>query len=187
MKRIVVYIPVTLATILFVSCSVKEMHEAMDGLKTMSSVVASIDEDPHSRAHIEYSEWVKWDPDDVIGVFSDTDTPVSFRTDGGNVFVSIDGQSVSGHEFYAFFPYGSETFDAGNRKVLHFNNSSPLLGANPDLSSLPMVAKSDGPSFAFKQTCGILHFSINGDQLLRSITLETNGTECVFGNVTVNM
>ena len=187
MKRIVVYIPVTLATILFVSCSVKEMHEAMDGLKTMSSVVASIDEDPHSRAHLEYSEWVKWDPDDVIGVFSDTDTPVSFRTDGGNVFVSIDGQSVSGHEFYAFFPYGSETFDAGNRKVLHFNNSSPLLGATPDLSSLPMVAKSDGPSFAFKQTCGILHFSINGDQLLRSITLETNGNECVFGNVTVNM
>ena len=187
MKRIVVYIPATLATILFVSCSVKETHEAMDGLKTMSSVVASIDEDPHSRAHLEFYEWVKWDPDDVIGVFSDTDTPVSFRTDGGNVFVSIDGQSVSGHEFYAFFPYGSETFDADNRKVLHFNNSSPLLGATPDLSSLPMVAKSDGPSFAFKQTCGILHFSISGTQLLKSVMLETGGNESVFGDVTVDL
>ena len=187
MKRRFVYIPATLATILFVSCSVKETQEATDGLKTISRVEASIGENPHSRAHLEFSEWVKWDPDDVIGVFSDTDTPVSFRTDGGNVFVSIDGQPVNGHEFYAFFPYGSDTFDAGNRKVLHFNNSSPLLGATPDLSSVPMVAKADGPSFAFKQTCALLHFSINGTQLVQSITLETNGNERVFGDGTVDM
>ena len=185
MKRIAVYIPATVATILFISCSVKEMHETTDGFKTISSVVACIDENPYSRAHLELSEWVKWDPNDVIGIFSDTDDPVPFYNHRDNYFSSTNGESVSGHEFHAYFPYSSIQLQS-NRKELFLNNYDAGTGTNPRLN-IPMVAQYDGSAFAFKHTAGILHFSITGSQTLTSIKLKTNAGEPVFGPARINL
>ena len=184
MNRTIISFAVLAATFLCVSCN-RENIGADRQLKTITSIRASLDESPLTRAHLEGTDKMKWDQWDNIGVFSDTDNPVPFSTDGGNVFTNYSGQSVSGHEFYAFYPYSEYTFRPDNRKLLYFYLLSGTTGKNPRLN-IPMVAKSDGSSFVFKHTCGIIHFSVTGSKTLSSVELKSNAGEKITGT-TVNL
>ena len=161
------------------------MTEIPQPLKTITGVEASISEVPQSRTHLEGTDKMKWDEWDEIGIFSDTDDPVPFYNRGGNYFRSPNGESVSGHEFYAYFPYSTIQLQS-NRKELFLNNYFAGTGKNPRLN-IPMIARYDGSAFAFKHTAGILHFSITGSQTLTSIKLKTNAGERVFGPSRINL
>ena len=184
MKRIVPIVSITAALTLSFSCSVKEIQEASDGLKTISMIEASIDEAPVTKAYLEGTDKVKWSPWDAIGIYSDTDNPVIFFTNGDGVFQSSSGRPVSGHEFYAFYPYYQTSLSAENRKELRFDNSFPSSGENPYLN-LPMVARSDGSTLSFKHAAGVLHFSFTGTQVLKSVRLTANGFEIIAGTGTI--
>ncbi len=169
------------AALLCVSCN-REKDDVDGGLKTITSIKASFEETPYTKAHLEGTNKMNWDPGDNIGVFSDTDNPVRFITDGNNVFTNSAGQSVSGHEFYAFYPYSSEyAVQTDNRNLLYFYGTRGTTGKNP-LLSIPLVAKSsDGSAFVFKHTCGILHFSVTGSQTLSRVELRSNSGEEIVG------
>lgn len=171
------------AALLCVSCN-REKDDVDGGLKTITSIKASFEETPYTKAHLEGTNKMKWDPGDNIGVFSDTDNPVRFITDGNNVFTNSAGQSVSGHEFYAFYPYSSEyAVQTDNRNLLYFYGTRGTTGKNP-LLSIPLVAKSsDGTDFVFKHTCGILHFSVTGSQTLWRVELKSNSGERIMGYI----
>ncbi|MBR5255150.1 MAG: redoxin domain-containing protein [Bacteroidales bacterium] len=186
MKRIVLLSSITAALTLPFSCSVKEIQESSDSLKTISKIEASIDDAPVTKAHLEGTDKVKWNQWDAIGIYSDTDNPVLFTTEGDGVFQSSSGKSVSGHEFYAYYPYFQTSFSTGNRKELRFDNNFPSSGENPYLN-LPMIAKSDGSALSFKHACGVLHFSFTGTQVLKSIQLRANGSESIAGTGTINL
>ena len=126
-----------------------------------------------------------WDEWDGIGIFSDTDDPVPFYNQGGNLFCSLHGESVSGNEFHAYYPYNSIRLQS-DRKELYISNFIAGTGWNPRLD-IPMVARYDGSTFAFKHTAGILHFSITGSQTLHSIKLKSNAGEPVFGPSRINL
>ena len=186
MKRIVPIVSITAVLMLPCSCSVDEIQEASDGLKTISKIDASIDDAPVTKAHLEGTDKVKWNPWDAIGIYSDTDNPVLFTTNGDGVFQSSSGRTVSGHEFYAFYPYYQTSFNAENRKKLRFDNSFPSSGENPYLN-LPIVARSDGSTLSFKHAAGVLHFSFTGTQVLKSVRLTANGAESIAGTGTIDL
>ena len=168
------------AALLCVSCN-REKDDVDGGLKTITSIKASFEETPYTKAHLEGTNKMNWDPWDNIGVFSDTDNPVRFITNGNNVFTNSAGQSVSGHEFYAFYPYSDYAVQTDNRKLLSFYGIQGTTGKNP-LLSIPLVAKSsDGSAFVFKHTCGILHFSVTGSQTLSRVELRSNSGEGIMG------
>lgn len=186
MKRIVPIVSITAVLMLPCSCSVDEIQEASDGLKTISKIEASIDDAPVTKAHLEGTDKVKWNPWDAIGIYSDTDNPVLFTTNGDGVFQSSSGRTVSGHEFYAYYPYYQASLSAENRKELRFDNSFPSSGENPYLN-LPMVARSDGSTLSFKHAAGVLHFSLTGTQVLKSVSLWANGSERIAGMGTIDL
>ena len=170
------------AALLCVSCN-REKDDVDGGLKTITSIKASFEETPYTKAHLEGTNKMNWDPGDNIGVFSDTDNPVRFITNGNNVFTNSAGQSVSGHEFYAFYPYSDYAVQTDNRKLLSFYGIQGTTGKNP-LLSIPLVAKSsDGTDFVFKHTCGILHFSVTGSQTLWRVELKSNSGERIMGYI----
>lgn len=176
-----------LLSVIIVSACTQERLELSSGLQQINKVEARVSEMPQTKAHLEEGTKIVWDLSDQIGVFSDTDNAVPFSKSGeGNTFKS--DTPVKGNDFYAFFPYSNETFDPANRKVLHFSlgNESTAGGKNPVLT-VPMIAKYDGSSFSFKQTCGILHFAITGTKQIKSIYLCGNNQETIGGKYTVNL
>ena len=169
------------------ACTREKELSSNDGLRTLGSVTARVSEMPVTKAHLEGGSQIVWNLDDRIGIFSDTDDAVPFdKTESGNAFKS--SKKVSGHEFFAFFPYSAQAFDPANRKVLHFTLGQRRLsgGANPVLD-IPMIAKSTNTSFEFKQTASILHFSIRGTHPLLAVKLAGNDGEIIAGDFTVNL
>lgn len=176
-----------LLSVIIVSACTQERLELSSGLQQINKVEARVSEMPQTKAHLEEGTKIVWDLSDQIGVFSDTDDMVPFSKSGeGNTFKS--DTPVKGNDFYAFFPYSDATFDPANRKVLHFSlgNESTAGGKNPVLT-VPMIAKYDGSSFSFKQTCGILHFAITGTKQIKSVYLCGNNQETIGGKYTVNL
>ena len=184
MNRTIISFAILAAAFLCASCT-REKIGADGKLKTITSIRATLDESPLTRAHLEEAGKMKWDQWDNIGVFSDTDNPVPFSTDGDNVFTNYSGKSVSGHEFYAFYPYSDYAVRPDNRKLLYFYALIGTTGKNPRLN-IPMVAKSDGSAFVFKHTCGIIHFSVTGSKALTNVELKSNAGEKITG-ITVNL
>ena len=172
---------------LLYSCS-QEQDMIQDGrMRTLKTVEAEVAEIPETKAHLENGSKILWDLSDKIGVFSETGDAVPFaKTNEGNKFSS--DTPVSGHEFYAFYPYSETVFNLEIRKQLSFNigNTTIASGPNPVLV-VPMVAKAEGTSFSFTQTCGILHFSITGTESLHSLTLSGNKNEKIAGTFTINL
>jgi len=169
------------------ACTQETQEKTKDGPRTLSQVEATVSEIPLAKAHLEGNSQIKWDSGEVIGVFSDIQSPVPFsRANDGNVFMS--DTPVKGNEFYAFYPYGDSCFDPSNPKVLHFSidNGTTTGGKSPRLL-VPMIAKAEGNHFSFKQTCGILHFSITGTRQLTSVCLKGNNEERLGGEYTVNL
>ena len=182
MNRTIIHIALMAAALLCVSC-IREKDDVDGGLKTITSIKATFEETSYTKAHLVGTNKMKWDPWDNIGVFSDTDNPVRFITDGNNVFTNSAGQSVSGHEFYAFYPYSEDAVQTDNRNLLFFYGTRGTTGKNP-LLSIPLVAKSsDGTDFVFKHTCGILHFSVTGSQTLWRVELKSNSGERIMGYI----
>ncbi|MBO4625219.1 MAG: leucine-rich repeat protein [Bacteroidales bacterium] len=175
-----------LATLLY-SCS-QELDMIQNGkIRTLRTVEAEVSEVPETKAHLEDGSKIIWDLSDKIGVFSETGDAVPFaKTNEGNKFSS--DTPVNGHEFYAFYPYTETVFNSENRKQLSFSigNTTIASGPNPVLV-VPMVARAEGTSFSFTQTCGILHFSITGTGSLHSLTLSGNKNEKIAGTFTVNL
>jgi len=186
MERKALFFAAAVASVMFLSCSVREMEETSSVRRTITRIEAVIDDSAITRVHLEGSGNLKWDTGDQIGIFSDAENPVRFRMEEDNFFVCDDGQSVSGQTFYAFYPYSDQAFQPDNRNVLSVT-AGAAEGRNNPVFSLPMIAKSDGSSLSFKQTCGVLHFTLTGTRVLKSVLLEANGGESIFGTGTIDL
>lgn len=184
MNRFAKYITISSVVLLIASCT-REMTEVPAGLKSFMSIEASISEMPYTKAHLQDGEKMKWEQWDEIGVFSDTDSPVRFVKKGTDNVFSAE-TAVNGKEFYAFYPYADDVFNASDRFVLNYWAGEVGIGKDPTLR-MPMVAHSDGSSLKFKHTCGLLHFSITGSHQLKTAIIESNGGELIGGRGTINL
>ena len=152
-------------------------EETVDtGVKTFDCFTVSVEDSPMTKVHMEDGGAVKWDVGDCIGVYSDMQAPVPYyRGEDGKFY----GEKVSGKTFYAFYPYSERAYDSENPSIIKYNLW--------DSSSLPMVAKSKENRLVFKQTCGILHFAVYGEQKLKSIQLLANDQEVLEGEGVIDL
>lgn len=180
MKRILYATAILLLTGCIQSISLEEP------VQTLNRFTVDIGEFPVTRAYLANGTEIEWDENDAIGVFSDTQDVEKYVYGGldekGNPF--FIGNTVSGTTFYAFYPFDESVYDPENKEILHF--SLPDAGENP-AHRLPMIAKSTGAHFSFKQTCGILHLTVKGKRDFWGIGIMGNLKEAVRGEGTVNL
>ena len=173
-----------LPALLLLACS-RETEAPVDNVRTLGQVKAEVKEMPQTKTHLEDGTHIIWDLSDQIGVFSDLEPAQAFtKTEDGNTFVG--SQVIRGHQFYAFYPYAAKAFDEAEPFVIHLNSAITAQGPNPVLN-VPMVASSEDADFSFTQTCGLIHFTIEGKQTLSAVTLRGNLTEPLAGAGTVTL
>ena len=113
------YSVLLLLTVFLTGC----VRETLDinNLRTICSVSADLPDMAETKAHLSERK-VTWDANDVIGVFSDVQGVAYYRNENaadGTAGNRFSGQSVSGTEFYAFYPGdGSIGFNPDDRKIL---------------------------------------------------------------------
>lgn len=183
MKRFLVYI---YAIVMLFSCGRTEVPNNPD-TKSLSTVQASISESLQTKAHLEGDSIIKWDMGEQIGVFSNTNGAIAFTRKGDSNTFTGD-TPLHGDEYYAFSPYFKDVYNSKTPHILHYNAGINMTagGKNP-VVAIPMIAKSNGSSFSFKLTCGVLHFPITGTEKLKSATLKGNSDEPLPRNYTIDL
>lgn len=187
MRSIVNYSMTIITALIVVACAREPLAEPASVIVTLKRVDARVSEIPQTRAHLEDGSKIIWDLSDRIGVFSDRDDAVPFsKTDSGNTFES--NESVRGTTFYAFYPYSADTFQPEDRNNLIFTLVKGIAAGGPTPTlNVPMIAKSDNTTLEFKQTSGVIHFSIKGTFALSSVVLKGNAGEKVGGTFSVDL
>ena len=165
------------STLILTGCYDEELEQMAEG-RIFSSFTASIADIGITRSHLEGGKQVVWDEGDWIGVYSDTEDVKEYRYQE-SVF---SGGSISGNTFYAFYPYRDNAIDPDNRNIIHVNLWGGI-GYTVDSYNrpLPMVAKSSVNNLKFKQTCGLIRFSLKGTNLVNHVRLEVNNREIITG------
>ena len=186
MKRIF-YLIMTL-TLVMVGCSQNEMLSPdatirKSDVKTFNCFNVTTEESPLTRAHIEGNVNMVWDEGDMIGVYSDLEEVVPFTYAGNNTFTSE--KAVTGTVFYAYYPYNDEnSVDESNRNIINFTLPESFTYCN---NSIPLVAVTSSNILHFKQTVGLLHFTLRGKQHIIGLSLESKAKEPIAGAMTVDI
>ena len=165
------------STLILTGCYDEEL-EKMAEERTFSSFTASIADIGITRSHLEDGKQVVWDEGDWIGVYSDTEDVKEYCY-RESVF---SGGSITGNTFYAFYPYSEDAVDRDNRNIIHVNLWGGI-GYTEDSFNrvLPMVAKSTDNNLKFKQTCGLIRFSLKGTNIIERVRLQVNNGEMIIG------
>ena len=196
------YYLLTVLAMVLASCSDNEL--ATNGtdymraeVKAFSSFNVSTEDTPMTRVQIEDGARMAWEEGDVIGVYSDMQDVVSFTYAGNNTFTSE--KEVKGTVFYAYYPYNSDHsaefmrnyVDANDKHVVHFFLEDNLYLAGleqPNRQVFPLVAMSEDNHLMFKQTVGLLHFTLEGKQHISHLGLRSEGSNpYITGNMKVDL
>lgn len=158
-------------------------------LKSFSTFIASIGNMADTRASIQNASGkgaksIVWNDNDVISVFSDTQRYMTSFTlinsnSGSGTFT---GKEVIGRTFYALYSSSNSSLDEGEGNVILTNIGAGI--ATDERSypfSGPMVAVSDGNTFIFKQTTGMIHISVGSVNKIHQIKLIGNNDEKLSG------
>ena len=125
---------------------------------------------------------VSWNLNDSVGVVSDIHGPVAFYRNDAGRFV---GEGIGGNDIYAYYPYGDTKYSLTNPTVVEMKLAGGFM--NGDSIRIPMVAKNNGGTLLFKQTCGLIHISVLSAARITSIVLFGNNGESVGGWGVVDM
>ena len=195
MKKLYVGI-MTAGLLTMASCSSEDIEiQSNEGVRTITSLTATIDEAGSTRAYLEkegIGAQVLWNEHESIGVFSDLNTKQEYY---GNSYVEgnttmFEGNPVTGSKFYAYFPN-----HLGNNR----SEESPLklefiffAQANNDDSyrfSAPMVATAtaDESTMVFKQTTGLIHVTVGNLPYIERVSLYSNAGETLAGAAYIDL
>lgn len=205
------------AVILFGSCTDESKQFKTFSQKVLSFDTAevTIEKDAVTRTWLVNSKDVIWSPSDDIGIFSDLTgfeggqmyyiTDDEMYTSGKMIF---RGDEISGNQFYAYYPaYVSNPWepDAENPEIIRYtmpkyvafeqipSSGGSISFGEPDytprtsLSKIPLVAKSADNNFVFKQTMGMLCFSLTGSMNVKKLILTGNNGELLYGDGYVDL
>ena len=172
-----------LAILLVLSACVREDSNDSSAIKTFNCFTVSVEKPTQTKASMKEGGVVEWSEGDCIGVFTDTHGPVPYYLQKDGKF---HGEEISGSTFYAYYPYESFTYNPDNPTNLEigpiYSSDSPYNGLR-----MPMVAVSSNSSLSFKQTGGILHFTVKGSNPIRNVVLCGNNEEGFVGDGTIDV
>ncbi len=187
MKDLIKYGLLAVPVMLAASCLAEKQD--ISGAKTiLSSLEARVSEMPQTKAILTDESKIKWELGDELLVFSDASDPVYFINENGDGNTFSCTTPIEGTTFYACFPPTAYVTPEDNRLVSFYLNvfTQCYGGKNPSIGA-PMIAKSNGSVFEFKQAAGILHFALTGSGELVSATLRGNQDEPLGGNAFLNI
>ena len=138
-----------------------------------------------TRSHLEKGQQLFLDEGDSIGIFSDDREVRKYLYSNG----AFSGEQVEGKNFHAFYPFKQDAIDPENPNLIHTRlHYADRLKEGTFSRPLPMVAESKNNELHFKQTCGILRFSIKSSHYLKLVYLLANDeSELICGNGVIDL
>ncbi|MBR1542083.1 MAG: DUF285 domain-containing protein [Bacteroidaceae bacterium] len=155
--------------------------------KTISSFKAIVEESPVTRSHFDTETQIIWDEGDVIHVVSDKQNDaVKFTHRQNGIFT---GSPISySKDIYAIYsPSGNTSIDWETKMADVVLSSSIVHNPKGFAGETYMVAKSENSQLLFKQTVGILKFSLTGTKHISKLTLTGNNGEVLAGEGKVDL
>ena len=131
---------------------------------------------------------ILWEEGDVISLFNENGTPMNYSlTDGAGSTsgtFAADGEPTTGYS-YAIYPVVSGQVSGTSVPVTVASAQTYLAGGFS--AEYPMAATTgDGMNFTFENLATVLSLSLQGDAVVRSVTVEAVGGEGLSGAATVD-
>ena len=176
------YLAFIFIVIFLSACNMEK--EVMDNtFKTFDSFVAHVEGTMGTKVHMEDGGTVIWDESDCIGIYSDSQAPVPYTLGEDGLF---HGEPISGTHFYAFYPF--DAFEYSDEYPMKLKTCIEDAIFADEKLLVPMTANSFDNVLNFKQTCGILHFSIESGSLrFRNLYVRGNDGEILGGKGEIDL
>lgn len=194
----------SLAAILFSACQQVELPNETATQDTNDIVYAAIEDTADTKTSLD-GEKVVWNSGDEIVVFKGKTLPLKYIVSASSVGTTegyfkkdadyeLLGPSSAISHNVAFYPFAEITCKAEGQSCILENISLPSVQTYvPDSfgpNSFPMMAVSadtDDVDFRFKNLCGALKLQLQGEGIIKSITIKGNSDEILAGPASVTM
>ena len=202
--RINIVSMLSLGAILFSACQQVELPNETAALDQNDIVYAAIEDEPDTKTYLDGKKVVWSSGDEIVAFMGKTlrrkyvvssetvgTTEGSFVRDNEYEHIGASGTLSSN---IAFYPFAEITCKAEGQSCILENISLPSVQTYaPDSfgpNSFPMMAVSadtDDVDFRFKNLCGALKLQLQGEGVIRSITIKGNSDEILAGPASVTM
>lgn len=200
MKRILSYITIVSASVLFFSC-VKEMEQVYEDPKEEKIFYASVDNKDSlmtktviSQNPVDGKYQLHWLQEDCIGISSGNNTVekfVNISTENGKSAI-FKGSIATSSVYYAVYPYKEGMTMPSKKFTVEIPAVQPYAEKTFAPEVCPMAGKSDSDSkIYFNNLCGVLVINLTGSEKIRSISFsgkDVSGVPLqIGGEFTVDM
>ena len=191
------FVPVlAMAAVLSVSCSKEETDGVQNGsvnggeaaLFAPQSVISA--SSAATKTALDGVD-INWEEGDAITLFGEDDAPVKYTLTGGagatvGTF-EAEGELPAQVQAYAVYPAVAEGVTLSGNKVAVSVAAEQTYNAAGFPAEYPMAAvTSDGQNFLFENLATVLSLPLQGDAVVRSISIEAVGGEGLAGAATVD-
>lgn len=200
MKRILSYITIVSASVLFFSC-VEEMEQVYEDPKEEKIFYASVDNKDSlmtktviSQNPVDGKYQLHWLQEDCIGISSGNNTVekfVNISTENGKSAI-FKGSIATSSVYYAVYPYKEGMTMPSKKFTVEIPAVQPYAEKTFAPEVCPMAGKSDSDSrIYFNNLCGVLVINLTGSEKIRSISFsgkDVSGVPLqISGEFTVDM
>lgn len=200
MKRILSYITIVSASVLFFSC-VEEMEQVYEDPKEEKIFYASVDNKDSLMTKTVISQnpddgkyKLHWLQEDCIGISSGNNTVekfVNISTENGKSAI-FKGSIATSSVYYAVYPYKEGMKMPSKKFTVEIPPVQPYAEKTFAPEVCPMAGKSDSDSrIYFNNLCGVLVINLTGSEKIRSISFsgkDVSGVPLqISGEFTVDM
>ena len=171
-----------LAALTIVSCK-KE-----DGKAGMSFQATLTQPTEEGRTHIGAGDWLMWDNNDAIKLFTADGTSATFTTHDANVTTAtFSGDIDAASAYCAFYPAAQATgLNTDGKVVLTLANEQQYAEGGFANGTYPMAAYTTGTTFEFHSPCGLLAIPMKGTATVTSIELTGKLNEPLAGQLLID-
>lgn len=190
MKKIYSFMVAAVALFAAVSCNKEMEQENLPAAETVVYTAFADGSEPESKAELNQttlkSEWVAGDAITVL----DGTKPWKFETNDEGAHADFANSEGFGdfRPVIAVYPAGQWTADIANKTVNAYIPTYQEARQNTyNENAVLSVAYSENNSFAFKNACALLKFTVKGEKSIKAIEFCGNNEEAITGNVLVSL
>ena len=159
-----------------------------DGKAGMSFQATLTQPTEEGRTHIGAGDWLMWDNNDAIKLFTADGTSATFTTHDANVTTAtFSGDIDAASAYCAFYPAAQATgLNTDGKVVLTLANEQQYAEGGFANGTYPMAAYTTGTTFEFHSPCGLLAIPMKGTATVTSIELTGKLNEPLAGQLLID-
>ena len=139
------------------------------------------------RTHIGDGNWLMWDNNDAIKVFTADGTSAVFTTHNANsTTATFNGNIAEADAYCAFYPAAKASGLINGKVVLTLANEQQYAEGGFANGTYPMAAYTTGTIFDFHSPCGLLAIPMQGTGTITSIELTGKLNEPLAGQLLID-